>query len=617
MLVLVVLFLLVFCARGWVIMAFGSSMPYWDQWGGESGLLVDAADGGVGLGALFAPHNEHRLVVSKLVWLGVFHLNGGQWDNVPTLFALALLAAGACAAVTGAVGASLSWRHGAVLVLAGALLFALPVSWLNSVWGFQAQFPAQVLLTVVCLFGLGTRREGGALWWIGLLAGVGCVLTSGSGFLVAPALLLVLGIEAWRTRSAAGLRGPTALAACGILAAGVVSLLAGPDVPNRFAAESPGAFAVALLRNMAWPWAGSPWAGPLVQLPIGLLLARHVIGGGGHRREADRFLVLLGAALFAQFLAIAAVRGVQGMAPHDRYYDIHATMLLVNFAAALRLVGDLSPRAGWSRALPRVLFFLWTLAVLHGVLGLSRHHLAERLPAWRERSATQTRNVRAYLATGDPAHIEGKPRLAIPTGDPAELMRTLDDERVRRILPPSLRPTLALDGGEAAGVFAGAMLPVSVGAPPEGPLVFSSFAEEGGVGEFRGRPVEAGLPWLTAWMAGHQPGGHLRIGIEADGGGGIHWIDFPDRRLSPDERGWRVVRLPVPVDGPFRIVASDRRDHGWFALAGARPSGGVTARLATVGDVFPVATIFLLAVLLSLLITMQPATSHERPPEIP
>src|ERR1035441_6383707 len=75
------LFALVLGARWAVVNRDGMDLPEWDQWDAEGiHLLAPWYQGHFTLGELFIPHNEHRVVLTKLVNLGLTTANG-QWDQ--------------------------------------------------------------------------------------------------------------------------------------------------------------------------------------------------------------------------------------------------------------------------------------------------------------------------------------------------------------------------------------------------------------------------------------------------------------------------------------------------------------------------------------------------------
>lgn len=68
--------------RLWLVADYGTSVPYWDQWGAEGGALyLPMVDGNYDWGQLWTAHNEHRIAASRLLAMALFWLNDGQWDG--------------------------------------------------------------------------------------------------------------------------------------------------------------------------------------------------------------------------------------------------------------------------------------------------------------------------------------------------------------------------------------------------------------------------------------------------------------------------------------------------------------------------------------------------------
>ncbi|MEO5961670.1 MAG: hypothetical protein ABIZ49_12530, partial [Opitutaceae bacterium] len=75
-----VLFSIVLGAKWAAVDRFGSDVPMWDQWDAEGAeLLTPWFEGGDFVAHLFHPHNEHRVILTKLQNLALALLNG-QWD---------------------------------------------------------------------------------------------------------------------------------------------------------------------------------------------------------------------------------------------------------------------------------------------------------------------------------------------------------------------------------------------------------------------------------------------------------------------------------------------------------------------------------------------------------
>ena len=75
------LFSLIVTAKWATFDRFGSPMPDWDQWDAEAvELFIPWYGSDQFLTHLFNPHNEHRVVLTKLQNLTLGLLNG-QWDS--------------------------------------------------------------------------------------------------------------------------------------------------------------------------------------------------------------------------------------------------------------------------------------------------------------------------------------------------------------------------------------------------------------------------------------------------------------------------------------------------------------------------------------------------------
>jgi hypothetical protein len=74
-----------------LVLAFGVNLPYYDEWWWAD-LLYRERTGALTFADLWAPHNEHRILVARLLMLGLAHLGG--WSVVRELcFSVGLVAA--------------------------------------------------------------------------------------------------------------------------------------------------------------------------------------------------------------------------------------------------------------------------------------------------------------------------------------------------------------------------------------------------------------------------------------------------------------------------------------------------------------------------------------------
>src|SRR5512146_802367 len=86
--------LIVIGAKCWMISRFGNPTPFWDQWDAEgANLYPKYFDGTLTLSDLLAPHNEHRILLTRLWALLLLELEG-YWDPILQMAANALLFGG-------------------------------------------------------------------------------------------------------------------------------------------------------------------------------------------------------------------------------------------------------------------------------------------------------------------------------------------------------------------------------------------------------------------------------------------------------------------------------------------------------------------------------------------
>src|SRR5580693_913725 len=76
---LTALFVIVLGAKLWVVQLYGSPLPLWDQWYEARSFFVPFVEGHLTVADFFAPANEHRILFTRLLDLGVICLNG-RWE---------------------------------------------------------------------------------------------------------------------------------------------------------------------------------------------------------------------------------------------------------------------------------------------------------------------------------------------------------------------------------------------------------------------------------------------------------------------------------------------------------------------------------------------------------
>ena len=587
--------LLVVGMRFWLVYRYGRAMPFWDQWDAEGAVVLKPwLDGTLDWRTLFAPHNEHRLVLTRLLALGLCAVNG-QWDARLEATCNALFCTAGVVGLAAVLLAAFRGRYPRAILLAVATCFAVPFGWENTIGGFQSQYFFLLFFSLLTVWGLGTGRPGSARWWAGAAGAVLACLSMASGFLAAAAALGLCGLRLLAVRRRPGRGEWTTASLCGVLVA--VGWFSRTLVPGHAAlqAGSPLVLLRTMCHYLAWPHPGYPWLTALTMLPLGLLTwrtnARLWQGPAtedDQRHGRDLLLLGLGGWVCLQIAALAYGRGGTGEPPADRYSDLLALLSLTGFLAWLALLAE-SKRSvkGWLL----VATALWVAVFCHGLWQETSYGLREAAPEFGRRLRSGEETARGYVATHDAAHFLGGPPVdTLSYPDPIRLAEWLDDPKLRTVLPAEVRAPLAVEplpaDGAPAGFVPGGYDP-AIGPPPIG-TAWGSRAP-GGDGTFRARLVPAPtLPFLQFFFAGGPAHGNLGFRLrdarsghgEAARLGGKHSRDWSPQRFhmtgpsltleatDRDPARWLAFAAPVEMGGWSFVAQYILRRYDWL-LAGA------------------------------------------------
>jgi len=417
--------------------------PFWDQWDGEAaGLYKPWLEGSWTWRTFVAPHNEHRLLPTRLVHLALFEALGRRWNPVAQMTVNAVLHAAAIVALAGFVASALPRDRRWTVWIFAAALHAVPFGWDNTLQGFNTHFYVLLLLTCVLLW-LCTIAAGSNLHvCLAAMAAAGMlVVTMASGLLGVCAAVAVLISRhlVCRDRTApAGL----AVALAGIAVGG---FLLTPEIANHreLRAQSVVEFIVGLGRVQAWPLPtvgvniASALMPVVMQAPALIALAVAF-----RKRDTDRQAFLVSAGMIAwvwlQAAAIAYARYRSGLG--SRYLDFVAAGTVLNFSAIVYLLtavtwgGDVR---GSVRDAVVGMAVVWGGAVVCGA-AWAIPQLCRDVQTKIAESNEQERRVRAYLMDGDPQVLFDAGPMEIPYPDAARLRSLLDDPAIRSFLPKEL-----------------------------------------------------------------------------------------------------------------------------------------------------------------------------------
>lgn len=451
-------FLIVLGARLWLVQAFGSDLPFWDQWGAEATrLYIPYFRETLSLGDLFAPHNEHRILLTRIFSLGLLLLNG-TWDPLLQMALNALL----YASVSVFVLRTMVPTTPPAWCVAVALLFALPCGWQNTLGGFQLQMYLMIGLSFLFLWCMTCPSSSWWRWGGGCLSAVLLLFTMASGFLACAAFLVTAVLLSCRSGGSRFRELLPAMLLCsGVVVAGML-LKVTFALHQELQAGTADGFALAAASYLGWPLSFFPIFGIdypgahaalfcsaiLLWLPFMILCRRFMLEP--HPSATMTLVVSLGFWTLLQVAAAAYARGAN-IYPSSRYQDIFLIGLLVNIAS-LFFLRDWYPTGRGAVGIFMVAL-LWTMGSSAGLLLATGLNVVHDLPEKRAQQNAGREHVRRFIASGDIESLSGKPRFDIPHYDWENLALLLVDPDVRRILPPTvtgsgppgrLRPVLDL-----------------------------------------------------------------------------------------------------------------------------------------------------------------------------
>ncbi len=486
-------------------------MPDWDQWDAEAvETLIPWFTHDHFLTHLFTPHNEHRVVLTKLQALALVLLNG-QWDARLEAVTNAALHAALAAAfwlltlrvLTAASSEQriASSEHHAVesprssthypllatryflppaLFLLTLALFALPLAWQNVLGGFHSQQYWLVGLSFATIVTLPFVRSFSPAWWIGAVSSFLALGSMGSGFLAAVAVVIVIVFRLFHRDTSLRASWPALTLAAGATALGILTrteVAWHADMKAKTLYD----FVFTIVHSLQWPWRDHDWAALVLWLPW-LLLAVQIVRSPASptlplspssASAAPQTILALGGWVLLQLAATAYARGIGADYPASRYMD---TLILGVLANALALAWLLSqtetkdrrpetrdpeppssrslvsdPRSlvssHWSLVSRGLLTCAWLLTLTIGATLFLTRIVRWELEGAKEYYVKAEGHMRRYLATNNPQHL-AYPDIPFPNAD--GLAERLAQPSIRALMPVPLRTPLTLAAAPAS-----------------------------------------------------------------------------------------------------------------------------------------------------------------------
>ncbi len=275
-------FLFVMGAKLWAIGEAGSSLPYQDQIDAEGeSILRPWLEDRLEWREFFAPHNEHRIVFTKLIALGIVAMNG-QWDAYIQVIISAFIHAGLLLVLLNWLFRNIAgWRFH-VIGLVSILLWTVPFDWENTLQGFQSQVYLVLTFSALQLIWvLGAERLDWR-WWAGQFCGFFALGAMGGGSISSAAILGVMLVRWWTAGEKTRFHIVTAAVSSGWL---LLGLLTRAPVPGHeiLRAENLSEVMLSLKLVASWPLSsevpfGFLFALPAIWMAIGLLRKKQIDG---------------------------------------------------------------------------------------------------------------------------------------------------------------------------------------------------------------------------------------------------------------------------------------------------------------------------------------------------
>jgi hypothetical protein len=514
-------------------------------------VYLPALSGKLGVWNALLHDHAPGLRVWKLGWLAL----NGQWDDrllILAAVAVQLMALGVLFLVLARV---LERRMLAMLAVAATGLLATPALTAARLTTDSAWAGGFVGLSLLHLGLMGNSRARSRAWWLGCGCGALNVLGTSAGIASAAALAVWSGLamardrQAWRPLRAI-------FASNGALLAAGLWLIA-----NRSGATGPAAsFFPALLALASSQLAHAVWV-PIVWAPAIICIVRWL-----HARPAapPPALALLAVWSLALLAALAAVPAVTTPA----VATVLATGLIINGACLAAWPADDQTR----RTQRFVAVVLWTILVGNALFN-PRDDGAPVLTGPAADSPI-TADLRRALIAGDASTLRSA--LDATTGDILAATEIAADPALRRVLPDSIRPPLALaaEAGPPLPAFhlgAAPALGNRCGLPAYGTWTPSGVAA---TGEFVSTPLETESPFLQIRVCGTLRPPSTSLVLRTASGSEV--APFDAAFVANDH--WKQVNFAVPR-GRFRIVARSTNPAEWFAFT-APVEVGRLSRLA-------------------------------------
>lgn len=556
---LAVFSLIVLGAKLWTIQIWATNIPYWDQWDEAQRLFKPWLDGTLTWHDFFLPHNEHRIVITRLLDLLEVKVNG-QWDPVFQMVVNAVIHISYGCLLAAILWSAIGRKYGGLICCALVPFFALPFAAENTTHGFQSMMYFVNILSVTALLGLGFGRPGGGIWFCGLASAVLAIFTMASGFLITAAIIGLMILRPLKQRRIT--RGQMmTMAGCGMVI--VLGLALRVEVPGHkiLEAKSASGFISALMTTLGWPFTWPSLMAGVICLPLVVLLFKYFQPDFKKYRAAE-FVLAFGLWVFLQAVMLAYGRAL--ILSSSRYFDGLSMLPLASVAALFVLATDFD-LAGWRRKIALTLTVAWSACILVGMIQCSQKQVDGYLQGSRGWGLLETENTRAFIATGDAGWLRSTMAESVPYWSPEILIALLREPKILSIQPALIRPPLKLEANQtlSTGFNTNDCSPGNSGQPFV--KVWGNTSTNGALmaGHFVSRPMTTCLPELSVQL--YRGTAETKIRLVGTGGRTVDLHpQFTDR--------WETLVVAAPPQ-PFVLTVENATANAPVAIGEIKELG--------------------------------------------
>jgi hypothetical protein len=451
------------------ILVFGVQFHFWDEWDPNwAGMYVKAFNGQLTFADLVAQHNEHRMVVPRLIQLAMNHFD--HWNNFHVLIAgwifvciTSILLLPLCRR-SSEEHATTRW------FLCNLLLFA-PIQYQNWLWGAGGPYFLAPMFLVLILLILGSRASYAIKLLSTLLFATAATYSNGNGVLCWPIAAVLI---AWPEPDGGGKLKTAQRIMLALISAGFVANVAlyliNFHLPQFGGAQNFHAGPLQLCLYFL-VFIGNPFAYYSVSNPIatgavaGAVLLLALLESVGYfifawrNGSADlcrRMLPWLAIAAFAVGSAAMATRGRAGYGPDQALQSRYATSSLYLPIALVNLLPLICADLAKRRPDMAELFDFYIPASLCGAVIIAMFCCLDPAITRSRHWSDSLRNLKGALLMIN--ILPDNPQLYSVYPTPDVLLRQANDaNRVGYISPPLIESNdadqiRAADSAQAGGV---------------------------------------------------------------------------------------------------------------------------------------------------------------------